>query len=111
MKRAYGRVNDGVIRVKTIAEVESEQQYSYGFLIRQREAIIAQRDRELAQREAELDEVEELIKACERRGIIRDVLENPRDRAPGTPIAIPRPALPWYTRAWLALNKPRGYTR
>lgn len=112
MKRAFKRVNDGVLRVKTTHDaVETEHEYSYGFLVRQREKIVAQRDRELAQRQAELDEVADLIAACERRGIVQDVLENPVEPRPGTPLPTHRSKLPWYTRVWLALNKPRGYVR
>ena len=63
------KVDDNSIKIVKQVSTTQENTYSYGDLIKQKEAIEAQKASEIAQRDKEIAEVDALIAECEKLGI------------------------------------------
>ena len=63
------KISENEIEVITNKTVEERNVYTYEFLTKQRESILAQQERDNAQRKKEIAEVDKLLAECKKLGI------------------------------------------
>ena len=69
----YIKISDNEIKVIKTETNESEQNYTYEYLLTQRANIIKQKETEDAKRNEEIAEVDTLLAECEKLGIAEKV--------------------------------------
>ena len=69
----YIKISDNEIKVIKTETNESEQNYTYEYLLTQRANIIKQKEAEDAKRNEEIAEVDTLLAECEKLGIAEKV--------------------------------------
>ena len=70
------KISDNEIKVVKTETTESEQNYTYEYLLTQRANIIKQKEADDAKRDEEIAEVDALLAECEKLGISAKVEEE-----------------------------------
>ena len=69
------KIDDNQINVKKVETKETENIFTYEYLVSQREAIQAQKDRDNVQRDLELAEIDILLSECGKLNVVAKPLE------------------------------------